>query len=181
MTKHDFKKFVEEKVAEANVEPVNWDEKKKYWLDMLEKLNNKIVLWLEPYTLDKSVQIERKMVPLVEENIGDYQAPSITIKIGNSKITLEPVGTLLFGARGRVDMKGPKGVARLVIVPKNSVEPRIRVEVLSPGQKSKASDVPPDSEWVWKFSTPPPKILYTDLTDESFLDALLGVANGRES
>lgn len=119
------------------------------------------------------------MVTLVEENIGNYQAPMTTITIGNILVKLEPIGTLLIGARGRVDMKGPKGIARLVIVPKESNGPSVRVEVILPGQTpSPRAELPPVSEWVWKLASSPPRITYTDLTKESFLDALMGVANG---
>lgn len=178
MIKDTFKKFVEQKVAEASAQPVNWEQEKKTWLAQLAKLHTQVTTWLTPYITNHGVRIGREMVPLVEENIGSYQAPMMTISIGNNQVKLEPIGTLLIGARGRVDMEGPKGVARLVIVPKESSGPRVRVEVMSQGQVPSPKDEQPVSEWVWKLASSPPRITYTELTEESFLDALMGVANG---
>ena len=166
MTKEAFKAFVAEKVAEANNEPVDWEGQKKDWLFHLAQLNNRVTSWLTPYITNHSVRLGQEMEPLVEENIGSYFAPMMTITIGNDLVKLVPIGTLLIGARGRVDMTGPKGVARLVIVPKNSTGPQVRVEP------------PPVSEWVWKLASAPPKITFVELTEESFLDALMGVVNG---
>lgn len=179
MIKDMFKKFVDQKIAEASKEQVNWEHEKDTWLFSLAQLHNKVVSWLAPYVANHSVQIGQEMVPLVEENIGSYQAPMTTITIGKNHVKLEPIGTLLIGAKGRVDMKGPKGVARLVIVPKESTGPSVRVEVILPGQTpSPREGTPPVSEWVWKLASSPPRITYTELTEESFLDALMGVANG---
>jgi hypothetical protein len=43
--------------------------------------------------------------------------------IGRQEITLTPVGTLLFGSKGRVDVEGPAGRTRLVLVDQQSVRP----------------------------------------------------------
>lgn len=179
MIKDAFKEFVDQKVAEASKEPINWVKEKKDWLFKLAQLHNLATSWLTPYISNHSVQIGQEMVPLDEENIGNYSAPMMTITIGNSHVKLEPIGTLLIGARGRVDMKGPKGIARLVIVPKESKGPSVHIEVILPGQTpSPRVELPPVSDWVWKLASSPPRITYTELTKESFLDALMGVANG---
>lgn len=181
MIKDTFKEFVDQKVSEASKEPVDWGKEKDDWLFKLAQLHIQIISWLTPYVTNQSVQIGQEMVSLVEENIGSYQAPMTTITIGKSHVKLEPIGTLLIGARGRVDMKGPNGVARLVIVPKESTGPSVRVNVILPGQPQLPSprvEPPPVSEWVWKFASSPPRIAYTELNKESFLEALMGVANG---
>lgn len=179
MNKDKFKQFVDQKIAEASADPVNWKQEKDDWLCRLMELHTQIATWLAPYIQNHSVKIGKEMVSLVEENIGSYHAPMMTITIGKNQINLEPIGTLLVGARGRVDMKGPKGIARLVLVPKESSGPSVRVEVILPGQTpSPKTELPPVSKWVWKFASTPPRITYTELNEESFLEALMGVANG---
>ena len=38
------------------------------------------------------------------------------LKIGRQEITMTPVGTLLIGAKGRVEVVGPAGRTRLLLV-----------------------------------------------------------------
>lgn len=179
MVKDTFKQFVDQKVSEVSGDSVNWEDEKDFWIKQLNMLSVKVSGWLAPYTKDGSVTLKTDYLTLEEENIGRYAAPMPVIKIGNSVVTLEPIGTLLIGARGRVDMKGPKGVARLVIVPKDSTKPRVQVQVGSPNMSATPKPAaPPVDEWVWKIASSPPRITYTELTEESFLDVLMGVANG---
>lgn len=173
-----FKQFVDQKVAEASEEPINLEKEKNDWLSHLEDLHVKAISWLKPYVQNHGVHIDKKMVELFEEQLGNYQAPVMTVKIGKNLVELEPMGTFLIGARGRVDIKGPKGVARLVIVPKESTGPGIRVNVVLQGQTQNPRKEPAVQEWVWKLASSPPRITYTELTEESFLEALMGVTNG---
>lgn len=179
MSKDVFKAFVAEKAAEANKEPVNWEHAKDDWLQHLTKLRENVDTWLTPYIQNQSIRLGQETLTLDEENIGSYSAPMTTISIGSERVKLEPIGTLLLGARGRVDMKGPKGIARLVVVPKDSTGPRGRVETIGSGHApSHPVEQLPVSQWVWKLASSPPKITYTDLTEDAFLDALMGVVNG---
>jgi len=41
-------------------------------------------------------------VELDEEQIGSYQAPQMIVTIGRKAVRLEPVGTFIIGAKGRV-------------------------------------------------------------------------------
>jgi hypothetical protein len=48
------------------------------------------------------------------------------LKIGRQEIVMTPIGTLLIGAKGRVDVVGPAGRARLVLVNSQASGPTIR-------------------------------------------------------
>jgi hypothetical protein len=101
------------------------------------------------------------------------------LKIGPQEITMTPVGTLLIGAKGRVDVVGPAGRARFVLVDREASGPKVKVTV-SIGQ-SKARQVEPsprETEWAWKIATNPPTIQYIELTQDSLFQAILEVANG---
>lgn len=176
MTNQSFKDFVTAKAAEASQPAVDWGQVKEDWIIRLGDLVNNVTKWLEPYK--ENIGLEPRVVQLTEEMIGSYQAPMLVITIGHNVVSLEPVGRFLIGVAGRVDIKGPKGIARLLVVPKDSSGPRIQVKVAAQGQTTSTAGIPPVSEWVWKFASPPPAIRYTDLTEESFLDALMGVVNG---
>jgi hypothetical protein len=72
-------------------------------------------------------------------------------------------------------MTGPRGVARFVVVPRNAQRPRVDFNVSNQGDSLKASEVLPPEAWIWKISTSPPRITYTELNTESFQAALMGV------
>ena len=59
---------------------------------------------------------------LNEENIGTYTATRLKVVIGDEDITLTPIGTLLIGAKGRVDVEGSARTSRLILIDKNATD-----------------------------------------------------------
>lgn len=154
---------------------------KQLWLDQLAQLYLFVDEALAEFIVQEQIQVTRRSVDLYEEQLGAYSAQAATIRIGRQIVELEPIGTFLIGARGRVNMNGPRGIARFIIVSKDASSPRWRVDIQSPGQAGSASS-PPEAfkpeDWVWKISTPAPRISYIELTPESFQEMLMGVIDG---
>jgi hypothetical protein len=177
--KSEFDAFVKRQQQVAR-EPVDWAHERDEWLQHLRELYNMIEAFLKDYTASGEIELLYKEVPLNEENIGSYMANQMTVKIGPQEITLKPVGTLLIGAKGRVDVIGPAGLTRFVLVNKDASRPTIKVTAIVNGQKNKP--VPEESSkpiiWTWKIATPPPRIEYIELNQESLYRALLEVVNG---
>jgi hypothetical protein len=183
MTKLSFQDFVTAKASEVEEaaraeKAIDWNKEKQDWITHLQRLKTDVTKWLDPYS--ETIQVSTKTIPLSEELLGTYSAPMTVITIGKDAVNLEPIGTLLIGSRGRVDIKGPKGTARLVLVPMSSTGIRVHVEVLVKGQKpnSATADRPPFSEWVWKLVIPPPANKFVELTEDSFQEVLMRVVNG---
>lgn len=157
------------------------EEDKDLWLEQLANLHSLVENSLKEYIESGDISIKKYPVILQEEQTGAYQADQLDINIGRQIVRLEPLGTFLIGARGRVDMIGPKGTVRLVIVPPKSDGPKIHFSISiggnSVGSTSKSGSVSP-REWVWKIATLPPKPTYFELNADSFRDALMGVVNG---
>ena len=63
-----------------------------------------------------------------EEYIGIYNARKMILRIADEQVVLDPVGTLLIGAAGRVDMTGKNGQVKLVLVPASATGSQIRVQ-----------------------------------------------------
>jgi hypothetical protein len=104
------------------------------------------------------------------------------LKIGSATVTFTPIGTMLIGTKGRVDVQGPLGNARLSLVNKRVTSARqlVQVTVRRPGDPPPAPASPEairQIEWAWKVITPPPEIKFIELTDETFFDMILAVAN----
>ncbi len=181
MARSDFDRFVQRKMAEA-VDVTAFDSQRQLeeWRRYLVELYKKVSDFLNPYTQDESAQIEFRDIELNEDFSGPYTVQQMFIHIGNSTITLRPIGTMLIGSKGRVDVQGPRGTARLVLVNKyvSNARQLVQVKVLDPNSSSPPPEPKPDSiEWAWKIATPPPEMTFTDLTKNSFFDLILSVAD----
>jgi hypothetical protein len=185
MSKSDFDEFVKRQQAEQQEAAVTFDPKEQLdqWLGFLDALYKEITSYLRTYIESGAAQVEYRNITLNEDFIGAYAAQQMILKIGRSTVTFTPIGTGLIGAKGRVDVQGPAGKATLILVNKLATSARslIRVTITKPG------DPPPplpsaeairQIEWAWKISTPPPDVNFIELTQETFFNMVLSVANG---
>lgn len=183
MTNSDFDAFVKRQQSEQQKEAI-FDSKQQLeqWLGYLDALYQQITAYLQTYVESGATQIEYKDKTLNEDFAGSYIAREMILKIGRATVTFTPIGTMLVGAKGRVDVQGPAGTARLVLINKLATTARslIRVTVRT------ANDPPPPPpspeavtqiEWVWKIATPPPEMKFIELTQEAFFNMILSVAN----
>lgn len=183
MTKEDFDKFLDAKSREASSKKaINWQDRKNEWLASLKAFYEKVDIWISDYTDSGKIEISQCVIHLQEEHLGEYKAEMRILKIGSENAVLRPVGTLLIGARGRVDLEGPKGNIKFILTGKNSNGIRISIKVTEPGNETLGSattkELEPEEEWVWKIATSPPKIQFIELDQDTFFDALTEVLNG---
>jgi hypothetical protein len=181
MTKKEFETFLEQKVrSTTETSPIDWEAKKRDWLKQLDGFYLLVGTWLADYKDSGKLKVEMSTVSLSEEHIGTYEAASMTISLGTDKVTLVPVGTLIIGGRGRVDMTGPAGTAKFILTGKHSKGVGISVTITERPQPAQQA-LPQDGaaeELVWKLATPPPKIRLINLEAETFFSALTEVVNG---
>ena len=87
---------------------------------------------------------------------------------------------MLIGSKGRVDVQGPRGSARLGLINKKVTHARqlIHVRISLPGDPPPAPESSPEKiDWAWKIITPAPEMKFIELTEDSFFDMVLGVAD----
>lgn len=99
------------------------------------------------------IKITYQPIRLSEENIGTYETRKMMITALNQTVSLEPMGTLIIGAHGRIDLKGRKGSVGFILR-KNSSTP---------------------DELEWKIIQKPSKNGYIDLNADTFSDALMSL------
>ena len=150
------------------------------WLRYLGELYGKIEALLDDYIASGAIAASYREIPMNEESIGSYTARQMTLKIGRQEISLRPIGTLLIGTKGRVDVVGPSGRTRFLLVNDEASRPNIRMATGGRGQQnvSRPVDPPRPITWTWKIATSPPRVEYIELTQESLFRALMEVANG---
>lgn len=155
MTKQEFETFLESKSREAGpVSSLDRDNRKREWLDALQKFYGKVDEWLQEYVASGRIEMEKQRINLHEDFLGSYQAEARLLAIGGALVYLMPVSAVPFGASGRVDLEGPKGTVKLLLTDEGS------------------------GGLAWKIATPPPRVQFIDLTSETFLQSLTDVVNG---
>jgi hypothetical protein len=109
--------FLRSKAA-ASPEPeenIDWEARKEEWLSNLNDLYALIRSWLRPLEEDGTLSYSITQVTLQEDYLGSYSVDALSLHIGNQRIEFYPKGTLIVGAEGRVDVRGPKAVRTLVL------------------------------------------------------------------
>lgn len=148
------------------------------WLAHLADLYVLIEDFLRPYVEKGSIAIDYDHVVLTEEGIGQYDARQMVLQIGRQRVTFTPVGTMLIGTKGRVDVEGTAGRARLILTDRQARKPRIIVTVQrGPDNTPSSTDPTTPVDWTWKIATMPPQIEYIDLTRDSLFEMVMEVAN----
>lgn len=183
MSKSEFDAFVQrQQVKQQEEEAFDPKQQLDQWLGYLDVLYKKISEYLQSYVDKETAKIEYRETSLSEEFIGSYVAREMLLRIGRSTVTFTPVGTMLIGMKGRVDVQGPRGSARLTLVSKGLVFPHqlVRVTVRRPEDPvppPPSSDEIKEIEWTWKIMSPPPETKFIDLTQEEFFRMVLSVAD----
>jgi len=177
----DFDEFVKRQQGGVAAAEIDWERQRDEWLAQLASLYSKIESFLTKYVSSGQIRYEYRSIRLNEENIGSYVAKQMVLRIGRQQVDLVPIGTLLIGSKGRVDVIGPAGKALILLVDSKVSDPRALIHVtVSVGGKLPPSPSKPtqEIEWAWKIVTRPPERKFIEITQQSFFDLILEVANG---
>lgn len=179
MKTKSFDEFVKKSNESPSKDEVDWNATLKEWQDNLTSFYSKVERILEPYVSAEQIHLKKTKMELREEFLGTYEVDSLSINIGRINVDLKPIGTLLIGAKGRVDMIGPKGTIKFVLVPDAVEGPNASLGLAAylSGNIDKVENLS-ERKWDWKISTPPPKIKYRDINEKSIQQALMEVSNG---
>ncbi|MGO9637376.1 MAG: hypothetical protein ACLPSO_05475, partial [Terracidiphilus sp.] len=174
-----FDEFVKSQQVPEHPE-IDWNQMRDEWLQHLDELYDRIHGFLKEYIDSGQMQLEFNSIELNEDNIGRYTARQVTLKIGRKQVRFQPVGTLLLGSRGRVDVIGA-GIteARLVLVNKKFVSASdvIRISINFEGKlPSPPENEPNNIELAWKIVTRPPDRRFIELTQETLFKMIMEVA-----
>ena len=110
---------------------IDWEMKKNNWINSVRQLYDTIMNWfadLEKGGFVRFAQIEDEHS---EEHIGPYKINLLTMDFSKRKLVLQPVGTNIIGAHGRVDMfpQGFRDQGVMLILFRAHTEPKERWEI----------------------------------------------------
>jgi hypothetical protein len=115
MPPSSFEELVRQHAKQQKGNLIDWEERKRWWQKRMKSLLNEIEQWLDPLIKDKTIEFTRPKVRRSEDLLGAYQIESGLIKLGNEKLELQPIGSVIVGGFGRVDAKGPNRTAMLLL------------------------------------------------------------------
>lgn len=174
MATKDFQDFLTKQAQVKSAEDkVDWEARKNDWIKYATKFITDVKNYLAEFE-----EIETRVVTaeLIEDKLGNYQAPKLIIHLPKEMIELVPIGTLLIGAYGRFDMKGLAGTIKWVLVPEEAERPTVKLTTHDSNDKHVADGK--NSNLAWKIATPAPNIKYLPFTKEILLEAIMEVSHG---
>ena len=175
-----FDDFVKQRAAQANqaAEDVDWEGTRDAWLRELRCLYDCMEAYLESYMDSGQIRIERHPVQLTEDYLGTYDAERLILFIGNDKVVAEPIGTLLIGSRGRVDLSGVRKTLRIVLLDEGGSSVTTVISIGgAPIETSGRTPVRGDIDHAgWYITTRPPGATVTAFSEDSFREAIMEVS-----
>ena len=152
------------------------EEIRQEWLHNLDKLYAQVAEMLREFVDNGAIRFNFTDVTLHEEELGSYTVKKMEIQIGRKLVVLEPVGTLIVGSKGRVDIIGSAGRTLLLLVRKSakSAKDLIKIDV-SLNSKLISPNPPPsvDEESAWKIVQRGIQTSFVDVDKDSFFALLM--------
>jgi hypothetical protein len=88
---------------------VDWEKRKAEWLNGITILYADIRALLHASIDQGVVKLHENKIEVAEDFIGTYEAKELRLAVGADRVVFTPVGANVFGAQGRVDLKGDRG------------------------------------------------------------------------
>lgn len=115
-----FTEFLRSKQNEEQAESAGLEKRKSEWLDSLNELFMQIEEWLSEPLSQNLITLKKEIMEFDEYKIGSYRASRLILQIGYNTVYIEPVGTIIVGAKGRVDVKTSGTSFKLILANENS-------------------------------------------------------------
>lgn len=119
MASAELRNFFKAKTAKP-ASKIDWEKKKAEWIKSIHALYDLVTnKFLKDLVKDGSVQTSQSEIEIREDFLGQYQAPKLTLQVGDERVEFLPKGRNIVGAVGRVDLIGEMGQYTLVVQPKD--------------------------------------------------------------
>ena len=114
-----------------------------------------------------------KDITINEELLGAYTVRMLTLNVGHEKIDFKPIGTMLIGSPGRIDVTCGVRRARIVLTGEKARSPQDHIIVTMKGDKPVRRDY---GKLVWKLVDMNGLMSFVDLTPQSVQDFIMDIA-----
>lgn len=163
--------------AKKNKAGFNPSERIKAYQDLVNSLYADIDSWLREEMESGKILTGVVPITITEERLGTYAVDEKWIQIGNARIQLQPVGTLLVGTNARVDMTYDSKDVMIIRTGENVESPYDLISVEINGEPSKKRKQGGKS--VWKYVKANQRLSYVTLDKERFEDLIMDIVDGK--
>ncbi|RMD04331.1 hypothetical protein D9O40_02470 [Clostridium autoethanogenum] len=105
----DLNDFLKKKLEEKTKIEFNAEEEKKKWINSVDEILSNIKKWIEEPVKNHLVEIIDEKVEINEERLGKYKISSLAIRSLWDTVYIRPIGRMILGAIGRIDILSTKG------------------------------------------------------------------------
>jgi hypothetical protein len=175
MPNSEFANFVDSQQDSKEIQ-FDWQKELSDYTGNVESLYRQVTDYLGEYLVDGRVKLSYDKVEIVEESYGSYSINRLLVDIGHQRVFLEPIGTMLIGSKGRVDLIGPIKRIPILLIRKSvkSVNDMVHVSIGLGGDLPASPPASPqDAVWVWKLRSNKNTYAFEDLDKENFLAAII--------
>ncbi len=178
MSKKDFEYMLNKHDEVKQENEINWNTEKEEWISFINQFYSSIEKWLKPYVAQHKLAFDYKKTSLTEDYIGTYDVDTMNINFAGQKIRIEPIGTILIGTKGRIDMEGSRGRVQFILVDKDSKGMKINVSIYRNGKSETNQPETKIPDWTWKILLKDSrKIYYEDFNEANFFNSLMEIIN----
>ena len=108
--------YLREKAHSTPPDQVDWDARRKKYLQEVSALYRLIKSWLAQLEKEGSVTFHESQNTNEEDLVGVYKVRNLHLFVGKQKVSFFPMGVRIIGAEGRVDVRGPNDNAWLLFL-----------------------------------------------------------------
>ncbi|MFV0673743.1 hypothetical protein [Variovorax sp. tm] len=112
------------RAEKEEAESVDWSERRSWWQQQIRQLYDHVEEVLRPLVESGDLQVSRRLQTIHEESLGQYEVEALHLSIGLRGVVLKPIGSVIIGGVGRIDLQGPEGTARLILATPNGQNDR---------------------------------------------------------
>jgi hypothetical protein len=106
--------FLRSKKVHSPIPEIDWEAKKDGWVRSVEGLYRYVQEMLRDSIATKDVVVRTFDVQVTEDFVGTYSIPALELSVGIERVEFIPKGVIVYGAAGRVDIRGECGTATLL-------------------------------------------------------------------
>lgn len=110
------RQHIKAQTAIQSEQAIDWNNRLVWWRLKVEELLSHMKQWLSPLIADGTIRMHQDRIQISEEMLGSYELPHLIFTFGSVALRIKPVGSVIIGAFGRIDVEGPQGKAMLILV-----------------------------------------------------------------
>lgn len=172
----EFKNFVENENKKKYASQFNPNERIQKYKEFVDIFYQRVEQeWLFPFINKKEIDVVSLERPIAEQHLGQYNVKEKVIIIGGRNLHLRPVGTMIPGSCGRIDLIYEARSEMFVLVEAEIKTPKQMLECM---YSNGCNGLNINKDMVWKYVSKFPRLRYESVTSDVFQKILLDIING---